>query len=168
MENPEISEFGIVLLFIVGAVLFLMVALGLSRFLRPDRPNPEKLAAYECGEEAVGEAWGQFNVRFYIIALIFLLFEVEIVFLFPWAVVFGNAELVHGTGGLWGWFSLIEVFVFAGILALGLAYAWRKGFLDWVKPKPEVEEISPVVPRKLYDALNKKYEARPTQRQGEE
>lgn len=158
MENPEISEFGTVLLFIVGAALFVLLSFVLSAWIRPNKPNPEKLSAYECGEEPIGDAWGQFNVRFYIIALVFLLFEVEVVFLFPWAVVFGDAELIKGTGGLWGWFSLVEVFIFAAILVLGLAYAWRKGFLDWVRPKPEIEKVDSVVPKKMYEELNRKYE----------
>lgn len=159
MENREISEFGIVLLFILGAVAFTLLTLTISRLIRPSRPNEEKLSTYECGEDAVGNASGQFNMRFYIIALIFILFEVEIVFLFPWATVFGQKSLAEGTGGKWGWFSLIEVFIFVGVLALGLAYAWRKGFLDWVKPEPEINSYKSKIPDSLYESINKKYES---------
>src|SRR4051794_9113775 len=111
MENSQLSGFGVILLFIIGAVLFVLSILGLSKLIRPNRPNFEKMTSYESGEDPVGSAWGQFNTRFYIIALIFILFEVEMIFLFPWATVFGQKELIEGTNGLWGWFSLFEVFV---------------------------------------------------------
>ncbi|HEX6224880.1 MAG TPA: NADH-quinone oxidoreductase subunit A, partial [Chryseolinea sp.] len=87
-QEQYLSAFGEVLLFIVAGVIFILVTLLVSKLIRPDRPNPEKLSTYESGEEPVSSAWSQFNIRFYIIALIFLLFEVEIVFLFPWSTVF--------------------------------------------------------------------------------
>jgi NADH-quinone oxidoreductase subunit A len=160
MESSQLSHFGIILLFIVGSMVFGMLTLFVSKILRPNRPNYEKLSSYESGEEAVGNAWGQFNARFYIIALIFILFEVELLFIFPWATVFGNKEKIESTNGWWGWFSLIEMFLFIGILVLGLAYAWRKGFLDWVKQNPEVNDYVSPVPRKLYDDINRKYESK--------
>src|SRR5687768_7873859 len=106
MQSTQLSDFGVILLFIVGAIAFVVLALVVSWLIRPSRPNYEKLTSYECGEDPVGNAWGQFNVRFYIIALIFILFEVEILFIFPWATVFGNKEKIDSTNGLWGWFSL--------------------------------------------------------------
>src|SRR5687767_10020783 len=133
-EEIYISEFGEVLLFIIGGFLFIAVTLFVSRLIRPNRPNAEKLSTYESGEEPISSAWSQFNIRFYIIALIFLLFEVEIVFLFPWSTIFANKELIKETNGVWGWFSLFEMLVFIIVLALGLAYAWVNGHLDWVKP----------------------------------
>jgi NADH-quinone oxidoreductase subunit A len=157
VENTLYTDFGIILLFIIGAILFVLVVLTVGRFLRPDRPNPEKLSSYECGEDATGNAWTQFNPRFYIIALIFILFEIEIIFLIPWSVVFGNKNLINETNGLWGWFSLAEVFIFIGILALGLAYTWAKGFLEWVKPQPQTEAFQSPVPKSLYENLNNKY-----------
>jgi NADH-quinone oxidoreductase subunit A len=96
-------------------------------------------------------------VRFYVVALIFLLFEVEIVFLFPWSTVFAKKELIDGTNGTWGWFSMLEMMVFVLILALGLAYAWVNGFLDWIKPDPRPTKIDSPVPKDLYEQLNKKY-----------
>ena len=90
-----ISEFGGILLYIIGGSLFIVITLFVSRLIRPNRPSPEKLAPYESGEEAIGPAWIQFNIRFYIVALVFLLFEVEIIFLFPWATVFANKELIR-------------------------------------------------------------------------
>ncbi len=124
--------------------------------VRPNRPDSEKLSTYECGEEPTGSAWGQFNIRFYIVALIFVLFDVEIVFLFPWATVFGSKELNAATNGLWGWFALGEMVIFIAILALGLAWAWAKGLLDWVKPKPQVPSSTSPIPKSAYQHLLKK------------
>ncbi len=157
MHNTQLSEFGVILLFIIGAMLFVMVAMTVARLIRPNRPNEEKLTSYECGEEAVGSAWGQFNIRFYVVALIFILFDVELVFLFPWAVVFGQKPLIEATNGLWGWFALAEMFVFVGILVLGLAYAWVKGYLDWVKPEVKPIKFETKVPMHLYEKINEKY-----------
>jgi NADH-quinone oxidoreductase subunit A len=152
-----ISEFGYLLLFIIGAILFVSIALTVARLIRPSRPNEEKLTTYECGEEPIGSSWGQFNVRFYIIALIFILFEVEIIFLFPWATVFANKSLIAQSKGLWGWFALTEAFLFVGILAIGLIYAWRKGFLEWVKPNPKTSNFESKVPKRHYESINSLY-----------
>ncbi len=157
-QQRYLSDFGEVLLFIIGGILFILVTLFISKIIRPHRPNVEKLSTYESGEEPVGSAWAQFNIRFYIIALIFLLFEVEIVFLFPWSTIFANEELIQQTNGLWGWFSLIEMVVFILVLALGLAYAWINGHLDWIKPDPKPTEFNSPVPKEHYDAINRKYE----------
>jgi NADH-quinone oxidoreductase subunit A len=157
MQTDELSEFGNILLFIIGAILFFVVIMTLARLLRPHRPNAEKLTTYECGEETVGNAWGQFNIRFYIVALIFILFDVELVFLFPWAVVFGDRNLNAATDGLWGWFALTEMFIFVAVLALGLAYAWVKGHLDWVKPALPTPSVKSVIPTHLYDQVNRNY-----------
>ncbi|MEK6476509.1 NADH-quinone oxidoreductase subunit A [Catalinimonas sp. 4WD22] len=157
MQDTQLSAFSIILLFIVGSSIFVAIALLTARMIRPDRPNEEKLTTYECGEDPSGSAWGQFNSRFYIIALIFLLFDVEIVFLFPWATIFGQKELIDGTQGLWGWFSLIEMSIFIGILAMGLAYAWAKGFLDWIKPKVSKPTYTSHIPKELYDKVSEKY-----------
>src|SRR5688500_132082 len=136
-QQRYLSDFGEVLLFIIGGILFILVTLFVSKIIRPHRPNVEKLSTYESGEEPVGSAWAQFNIRFYIIALIFLLFEVEIVFLFPWSTIFANRTLMAETNGLWGWFAVIEALIFILVLALGLVYAWVKGHLDWIKPDPK-------------------------------
>lgn len=162
-QAQYLSAFGEVLLFILGAIIFILFTLFISRMTRPSRPNPEKLSTYESGEDPVGSAWGQFNIRFYIIALIFLLFEVEIIFLFPWATIFANETLIKETNGLWGWFSLIEMMVFIAFIALGLAYAWVKGYLDWVKPDPRPTEFTSPVPRGHYEAINEKYKTQKKQ-----
>lgn len=147
----SISGFGTVLLFLISGFLFVLVTLLVGRILRPSRPNEEKLTTYESGEDPAHPALGNFNPRFYVVALIFLLFEAELVFLFPWAIVFGDAELINQTGGLWGKFSLIETFIFIGILGLGLIYVWANGMLDWVKPKPKESDYQSKIPNKAYD-----------------
>ena len=125
-----------------------------TRLLSPNNPNPEKLTSYECGEETVGSAWMPFNSRFYVIALIFLLFDVEMVFILPWATVFGNHDLIKADHR-WGWLSLIEMFIFLGILILGLVYVWVKGDLDWIKPNVIRPTVDTRVPASLYEKLNK-------------
>lgn len=130
------------------------VTLFMGKLLAPNHPNPEKLSSYECGEEPTGSAWIPFNSRFYVIALVFLLFDVEMVFIIPWATVFGNRQLI-ATDARWGVYSLIEMFVFLGILILGLAYVWRKGDLDWIKPNPHIPQVNSIIPFSLYDQLNK-------------
>lgn len=156
-----VSDFGYILLFVLTALAFLALTLGLSWLLRPNRPNEEKLTTYESGEDPTGNANVQFNVRYYVVALVFLLFDVELVFLFPWATVFGNERLIGETNGLWGWFSFVEMAVFLGVLALGLAYAWVKGHLDWVRPQPKVPMFESKVPEDFYEKINKKYAIKP-------
>jgi NADH:ubiquinone oxidoreductase subunit 3 (subunit A) len=112
-----------ILAFLVVAVGFLAVNLLLWKVLRPSRFSEEKLTTYECGENPVGSAWIQFNIRFYVFALIFIIFDVEAVFLLPWAVVF--KEL--------GMLAFVEGLVFIFILVVALAYVWRKGDLEWVR-----------------------------------
>ena len=107
-----------------AAVLaFLAVNLLVWKVIRPSRFSEEKLTTYECGENPVGSAWIQFNIRFYVFALIFIIFDVEAVFLLPWAVVF--REL--------GMLAYLEGLVFIAILVVALAYVWRKGDLEWVR-----------------------------------
>jgi NADH-quinone oxidoreductase subunit A len=134
------------------------LAFFVVRLLAPNKPNPEKLTSYECGEEPVGSAWMPFNSRFYVIALIFLLFDVEMVFVIPWATVFGDKTAIVADKR-WGWLSLTEMFVFLGILILGLIYVWVKGDLDWIKPKVITPTVSSQVPHTLYEQLNKQQSA---------
>lgn len=131
-----LSEFGVVLLFFVTGFIFVAVGLIASAIIRPHKPNPIKLLTYECGEDPIGQAWIRFNVRFYIVALVFLLFDVEIVFLLPWAVMLKDFKSV----GL-GWFVFLEMFVFLLILVFGLVYVWGKGDLDWERPKPIIPNL---------------------------
>lgn len=153
MVTPNLSEFGTILLFIVGAIVFAIIGLLVSKLIRPNKPNFEKLTTYESGEDTVGNAWGKFNIQFYVVAIIFLLFEVEIIYLFPWAIVFGDKELIEGTDWAWAWFAITEMFIFILLLALGLIYAWRKGFLDWVKPVKRAINYSSNIPKEAYKHL---------------
>lgn len=129
-------DFATVGVFLVLAYLFVFAALVTSRLLAPHRPVPAKLTTYECGEPPIGPSWVRFNNRFYIIALVFLLFDVEVVFILPCAVLF---RPLAGTQA--GWFVVAEILVFVLILIAGLAYVWAKGDLGWVKTmQPLVEE----------------------------
>jgi len=125
-----LTGYAAVLLFMVVGVLFLVVSLVMSRLFRyTGKYSKDKYIAYECGETPEGSAWIQFNIRFYVFALIFIIFDVEIVFLLPWAVVFNRL----------GVFAFVEGLIFIAILVVGLAYVWAKGDLAWVKP----EDIEP-------------------------
>jgi len=111
-----------VAIFAGAAVLLVALMMGLGALLRPKRPQPQKYIAYESGVDPVGGGWSQSQIRYYVFALLFVMFDVEAVFLFPWAV--RVREL--------GTFGLVEAATFVLILALGLLYAWRKGVLRWV------------------------------------
>lgn len=115
-------DYFFVLLFIALAAVFVGGGLLFSRLVAVHRPNKLKCLSYECGEKPVGQAWVQFNVGYYLFALLFLIFDVEATFLYPWAVVFREV----GVAGL------IEIGIFLLVLILGLVYAWRKGALEWV------------------------------------
>ena len=151
------EEYLILFIFIVAGCIFVGGGLFTARLVRPNRPNEQKNTTYECGEDPVENAWGNYNIRFYLVGLIFILFEAEIIFLFPWATVFADKKLIETTQGLWGWFSMIEVTVFILILALGLAYVWAKGYLDWDRPEIIEPSTKTSVPESLYDRVNKKY-----------
>jgi NADH-quinone oxidoreductase subunit A len=114
-----LSDYNFIGVFVVVALIFPFIALGLAWLLRPKKPNPIKTDTYECGLQTIGDTWVQFRAQYYIYALVFVVFDIEAVFLFPWAVAYHKM-------GLW---ALVEVFVFLAILTVGLVYAWRKGAL---------------------------------------
>ena len=118
------GSYVVVLVLIVVGGGIVAGALTANRLLRPDRPTPDKLTTYECGVDPVGEGWAQSHVRYYVFAYLYVVFAVDAVFLFPWATVFA----APGFGST----TLVEMFVFLGFLAAGLAYAWKKGVLSWV------------------------------------
>jgi NADH-quinone oxidoreductase subunit A len=120
-----LTEFGKVFAFILTAILFVIIAVFAAKLVRPARPTKEKLTTYECGENPEGSPWVKFNIRFYVVALIFLIFDVEVVMLIPWA-------LVYKEGGILG-FLVGAIFLL--LLGLGMAYEWRKGDLEWARPK---------------------------------
>jgi NADH-quinone oxidoreductase subunit A len=124
-----------------GAAFVVLNIAVLNRLLSPRGHDPDRSTTYECGEPAIGSAWVRFDMRFYTVALVFLIFEVEVAFLFPWAVVYN--ELVE-IGGL---FAFVEAFLFVAILGLGLVYVWAKGDLDWVKStEAQIRSKAPAVP----------------------
>lgn len=146
-----------ILIFGVGGLGFVLVSLFVSKLIRLRQPNPEKNSTYESGEAALGNSWPQINSRFYVLALIFLLFEVEIIVMFLWVPVFTNKEMMQQTESVWGWFSLIEILIFVIILTIGLGYAWANGHFDWLKSSPQKSDFKSGVPRKFYDELNERY-----------
>ena len=120
------KDFSPIIIFTVMATILVVVPLILQSLLSPKQnKGGDKLIPYECGELPEGSAWVKFNIRFYIIALIFIIFDVEVVFMFPWAVVFNEMGLV----------AFVEMFIFIAILLVGFAYVWVKNDLDWVKMK---------------------------------
>lgn len=156
MDDPaQLSEYGKILLIAIVGVLLVCVTILLAKILSPKKPNPIKLSTYECGEEAIGSSWIQINSRFYVIALVFLLFDVELIFVFPWATIFGNKELV-AADGRWGWFTMIEMGMFLGILVIGLIYVWKRGDISWIKPAHVQPRVSVGIPSAAYDQLNNK------------
>lgn len=116
------NEWIFIAVFFVLAPIFPLAALIIPRIVAPKKPNPLKSQTYECGIETVGNTWVQFRVQYYIFALVFLIFDVELVFLFPWAVAFDVLPL----------FAVLEGIFFILILVAGLFYAWRKGVLEWI------------------------------------
>ena len=120
--------YGPIATMVVLGTAFAVVALVLAYLLRPADQYPEKLLTYECGVIPWGEAWSRFFIRYYVIALLFVLFDVEAIFLIPWAVVYKRLSL--GAGGV-TLYPAVEMLIFLGVLVLGLAWAWRKGDLEW-------------------------------------
>jgi NADH-quinone oxidoreductase subunit A len=110
-----------IIIFFLIAVMLPVVLLGLSRMLHRRVFGREKLLPYECGVDPIGDARERFSVRFYIVAMLFLVFDVETIFLFPWAIIYDKLAL----------FGLVEMLVFIGILVVGYYYAWQKGALEW-------------------------------------
>ena len=117
-----LQQYSYVAIFTIVGILYVIIVLTLNRILAPYNPSKEKSFPYECGLVPVGEPWGQLNTRYYIIALLFVLFDVETVFMYPWAIVFRDL----------GWVALWGMVSFIGIIALGLVYAWKKRVLMWI------------------------------------
>lgn len=126
-----LTEFGKIFIFMMIAVIFVFIAFVAAKIIRPSRPTKEKLMTYECGEEPVGSPWVKFNIRFYVVALIFLIFDVEVVLLFPWALAYKEFGM---TGYLVGAIFLL-------VLGLGMVYEWRKGDLEWVRPSLKIPAV---------------------------
>jgi NADH:ubiquinone oxidoreductase subunit 3 (subunit A) len=115
------DNFQFILILAAIAFIFPFVGVGVAWLLRPKKPNKLKTSTYECGVETIGDAWSQFKAQYYLFALIFVIFDVEAVFLFPWAVVYNQLAL----------YALVEALIFVAILFVGLVYAWRTDALRW-------------------------------------
>ena len=124
-------QFANVLVFFGFALLLCGLMLGLGSLLRPSNPQPAKLSTYECGEPPSGSAWINFNIRFYLVALVFVIFDVELAFVYPVTAVF-KEWVEKGQGE----FAFLELVVFLAILMVGLVYVWMKGDLEWLKRIP--------------------------------
>ena len=126
MELLVLPSFAYIGLFLLVAILFPVATIVIPKILTsigivPHKPNPAKYSTYECGMETIGKSWVQFNFRYYYLALLFLVFDIEAVFLYPWAVAYKKLAL----------FGLIEMFIFIAILVVGYIYAWKKRALEW-------------------------------------
>ncbi len=116
-----LDKYAVIGVYSLVALSFPFIALFLASLLRPSKPNPLKNSTYECGMETIGDTWVQFRAQYYLFALVFVIFDIEMVFLYPWAVAYGRLGL----------FALVEMTIFIGMLAVALVYAWRKGILEW-------------------------------------
>ncbi|MCK9282110.1 MAG: NADH-quinone oxidoreductase subunit A [Melioribacteraceae bacterium] len=134
-----LTEFGKIFVFILLAAIFVVVALFVAKLIRPARPTKEKLSIYECGEDPVGSPWVKFNIRFYVIALIFLIFDVEVVLLFPWALAYKD----------YGIYGFLVGIIFLLILTLGMAYEFRKGDIQWARPEPKALDLEKLFKKDL-------------------
>lgn len=138
---PAYLDYSWVLFFGIGAIVFACVGLGAAWLVRPKQPTERKYLTYECAEPPIGPAWIKFNLRYYYFALLFLLFDVEIAFFYPWATAFISMKSKYSymPGELYGaieaynfGFAIFgEMLFFIFLLAIAWAYAWRKGFLQW-------------------------------------
>ncbi len=153
---------GHLVLFGGGAAVLLMLPLLIGKLVRPHLPTPQKDAIYECGEPAIGSSYIQFDLRFYVVALLFIIFDVEVAFFFPWAVVYGSAlqladprlsdaarqelsnrllsepagsETVISPEAAWqlGLTGFVDILIFFAVLLVGFAYVWKRGDLDWIR-----------------------------------
>ena len=124
-------------IFTAFGAAFVLANLAMGALARPHVPNPEKSAAYECGEPSIGTSWVQFELRFYIVALVYLIFDVEVALFYPWAVAYGSAHALGESIGMTAYqirqVALVDMLFFFGVLLVGFAYLWRFGYLDWVR-----------------------------------
>lgn len=115
-----------VILFVIAGVIVILGSLVVGTLVRPKAPSAVKLDVYECGERTIGPSWVQFDLRFYIVALVYLVFDVEVALFYPWAITYGNHPEFRPV-------AFVDVLFFFGILMVGFAYLWRFGYLDWVR-----------------------------------
>lgn len=133
-----LTEFGKIFIFMLMAGGFVLIAIAAAMLIRPDRPTKEKQMTYECGENPEGTPWVKFNIRFFVVALIFLIFDVEVVLLFPWALIYKD----------FGFYGFAVGIIFLLVLTLGMAYEWRKGDLEWARPQPKPPVLDELLKKK--------------------
>ncbi|MCR6546241.1 NADH-quinone oxidoreductase subunit A [Dehalobacterium formicoaceticum] len=117
-----LEQYGQLGIYLIASIIFPFIVVFVPIILRRKRPNPEKLTAFECGVDTQGPTWVQFKIHYFMYALVFVVFDVETIFLYPWAVKFQSLGL----------FGFIEMIIFIGILVIGLWYAWKEGALEWM------------------------------------
>ena len=122
------EQYGTLLILVIFGIVFYAIIMTVNRVLRAGLPHPAKLTTYECGVESQGEGWSQMNIRYYVFAFLFVIFDVESVFLFPWAVILGGLDAMSPISPT---YTVVVMFLFIGTLLEGLAYAWKKGVLRW-------------------------------------
>ncbi len=126
-----------VTVFVFFGAIFVLANMVAGAFARPQIPNPEKATVYECGEPVIGSSWVQFDLRFYIVALVYLIFDVEVALFYPWAVAYGSAAELGSSIGMTvsqiRGVAIVDMLFFFGVLMVGFAYLWRFGYLDWVR-----------------------------------
>jgi NADH-quinone oxidoreductase subunit A len=126
---PVLRDYLPIVVLAILAVVFAVASRAVSRLVRPNRPNPVKLSPYECGNDPIRLPRGErFSVKFYVVAMLFIIFDIEVIFLYPWAVTFRALGL----------FGLVEMAIFIGLVFIAYAYIWRKGGLEWEEQRPEV------------------------------
>lgn len=130
-------HFAAVLVFLIVGLGFVGFTLFLARLVRPFAPGAEKASIYECGERPVGSPWVKFNIRFYVVALIFVVFDVEIVLLYPWATIYKEMGAI----------SFVYLLIFLVGLLEALVYVWKKGDLEWIRPQVQLEEVNGPLPQ---------------------
>ena len=121
MPNSYTYHYLFISVFLLFAIVFPLLPIVLAKFVAPKKPSSIKNATYECGMEAKGDSWIQFRIQYYIFALIFVIFDIETIFIYPWAVAFKKL----------GMFAFVEMIIFIAILGFGLIYAWKKKLLEW-------------------------------------
>lgn len=134
-----LTEFGKIFIFILVGIVFVAIAITSAYLIRPNRKTKEKLTTYECGENPVGSSWQKFNIRFYVVALIFLIFDVEVVMLFPWAVTYKE----------FGFYGFVVGAIFLTVLFIGMLYEWRKGDLEWERSKPSIPNLNLIISKTI-------------------
>ena len=149
--------------FLIAGLAMVLGALVVGWFLRPSLPHPEKQEAYECGEPTIGPSWVQFDLRFYVVALVFLVFDVEVALFYPWAVVFGSLkkEVAEGASRTILAAPTWDMLFFFGVVVVGFLYLWRFGYLDWVRASTggRSTETKPIVGAPIPPPAPKRVEA---------